>query len=143
MRTHPWRESQQICARMGYTHVGSPATNAWSDLHAFLLLSTSRPTFWTGALTIVDWSNRRGDELGPDSRWSPNLFVTVRQLLPLVLVGFGMTRKLDLSRWLVAIFRLAQLVSALCSTGAFRAIRPLMGSGRIVAIRKFRLVGSV
>ncbi len=67
---------------------------AWIDLTANVL---------DGALTMFDWSNPAA------VRWEQGLdgfltiFETVPELLPLIIVGFALRKRLDLARWLVAI----------------------------------------
>jgi hypothetical protein len=68
---------------------------AWINLTANVL---------DGALTMFDWSNPIAVhwEQGADAFLT--IFETVPELLPLLLVGFAIRKKLDLARWLVAIF---------------------------------------
>jgi phosphoserine phosphatase RsbU/P len=68
---------------------------AWIDLTANVL---------DGALTMFDWSSPAAVhwEQGADAFLT--IFETVPELLPLLLVGFAIRKKLDPARWLVAIF---------------------------------------
>ena len=57
-----------------------------------------------GALTLTDWTNPAavGWEQGMDGFLT--IFETVPELFPLLVVGFALRKRLDLARWLVAIF---------------------------------------
>ena len=76
---------------------------AWTDLIANVL---------DGALTLFDWTTPAlvHWEQGADAFLT--IFETVPELLPLLIVGFALRKKLDLARWLVAIFAFsASLIS--------------------------------
>lgn len=68
---------------------------AWTTLIANVL---------DGMLTFIDWTNPAAVhwEQGLDAFFT--IFETLPELLPLLIVAFALRKKLDLARWLVAIF---------------------------------------
>jgi ABC-type arginine transport system permease subunit len=57
-----------------------------------------------GALTMLDWSNALVQHWAVPADAFFTVFETLPELLPLVLVIYGLRQKLDSSRWLVAFF---------------------------------------
>lgn len=78
---------------------------AWIDITANVL---------DGLLTMLDWSNPAITHFEQGADAFLTVFETLPELLPLVLVGFALRKKLDPARWLVSIFAfLTTLISNL------------------------------
>ncbi len=76
---------------------------SWIDLIANVL---------DGALTLVDWTNPAAVHWEQGADGFLTIFETVPELFPLLIVGFALRKRLDLARWLVAIFAFtASLIS--------------------------------